>query len=246
MSEFLFVSLRPAGSPVAAAEYQDFVRATGVWPVHRVLGSVADELGDISQFAGVIVGGSSLNVLDVPYGEYQEHIHGQLRLLIDASVPVFFICFGASWLADHTGGVVDNEHAETSGASVVQLTEVGLGDPVCAGLPAEFVSFTGHTEAIAAVGADVSVLATGPTCPVQLIRLGDRVWASQFHCEMDAAALEARMRFFMDYGYFPRSEFAEIVAGLGLHDVRFAHQLLKNFVMYCTDKKVSDVTVFAS
>ena len=247
---FLFVSLRPAGElyhQVAVTEFADFVRATGVVDCeHRIIAGISDEVGDVSGFAGVIVGGSSLNVTNDAYDAYQVHVHRQLRLLVDAATPVFFICFGAGWLADATGGRVDRSHAETSGASVVELLPAALSDPVCGGLPDRFVGLTGHTESIAEVGPGVTVLASGPTCPVQLFRWGGNKWASQFHCEMDAAAMEARMRFFIDYGYFSRADFASIVASLGSVDVRWAHRVLQNFISYCLSERVADVAVFAS
>ena len=218
---FLFVSLRPAGElyhQVAVTEFADFVRATGVVDCeHRIIAGVSDEVGDVSGFAGVIVGGSSLNVTNDAYDAYQVHVHRQLR-----------------------------SHAESSGGSVVKLLPAALSDPVCGGLPDRFMGLTGHTESIAEVGPGVTVLASGPTCPVQLFRWGGNKWASQFHCEMDAAAMEARMRFFIDYGYFSRADFASIVASLGSVDVRWAHRVLQNFISYCLSERVADVAVFAS
>ena len=108
------------------------------------------------------------------------------------------------------------------------------------------MGLTGHTESIAEVGPGVTVLASGPTCPVQLFRWGGNKWASQFHCEMDAAAMDARMRFFIDYGYFSRADFASIVASLGSVDVRWAHRVLQNLISYCLSERVADVAVFAS
>lgn len=94
---FLFVSLRPAGElyhQVAVTEFADFVRATGVVDCeHRIIAGISDEVGDVSGFAGVIVGGSSLNVTNDAYDAYQVHVHRQLRLLVDAATPVFFILF---------------------------------------------------------------------------------------------------------------------------------------------------------
>ena len=141
---------------------------------------------------------------------------------------------------------MDRSHAESSGGSVVELLPAALSDPVCGGLPDRFMGLTGHTESIAEVGPGVTVLASGPTCPVQLFRWGGNKWASQFHCEMDAAAMEARMRFFIDYGYFSRADFASIVASLGSVDVRWAHRVLQNFISYCLSERVADVAVFAS
>ena len=68
-----------------------------------------------------------------------------------------------------------------------------------------------------------------------MVRYGDRVWATQFHAEMDADAMRTRMDFFHDYGYFPAEEYARIVADLPNHDVSRANGLLRTFARLCTE-----------
>ena len=78
-------------------------------------------------------------------------------------------------------------------------------------------------------------MATGPDGMVQIVRYTDRVWATQFHAEMDADAMRTRMDFFHDYGYFPAEEYARIVADLPNHDVSRANGLLRTFARLCTE-----------
>lgn len=49
---------------------------------------------------------------------------------------------------------------------------------------------------------------------MQMVRYGDHVWATQFHAEMDAQAMQTRMDFFADYGYFSPEDYDAIVKGL--------------------------------
>ena len=86
-----------------------------------------------------------------------------------------------------------------------------------------------------ALPSSATLLATGPNCPIQLYRANDTTWASQFHAEMDAAALETRMRFYFDYGYFSPEDFDSIVASIKTVDTRYSHQILRNFVAHCEE-----------
>lgn len=243
MSQLLMVSLRThgLGASVAQAEYNDVIRSTGMKREqldHVVILDESFSLPDLTPYSGVIVGGSSLNITDAEaseqYSSYQQHVHSLLASLAEQQdVPVFLICFGASWLAFHTGGVVTHTWGEDSGGSLIELTDVAQHDPLCEGLPATFQSMTGHTEAIETISDKLVVLASGPTCPFQLIRYNNTVWASQFHCEMDADALKTRMDFYKDYGYFAPEDYASIIASLPGVDPSFANALLANFVAYC-------------
>lgn len=242
MSKILMVSLRThgIGASVAVAEYNDVIRATGMPEQnldHIVILDKSYDLPNLDHYAGVIVGGSSLNVTneDDPdnYSPYQKHVNSLLARLTQWEKPVFLICFGASWLADFTGGHVTHRWGEDSGASFVELTDAGVRDVLCTDLPRQFVALTGHTEAIESVSDSVEILATGPTCPYQLLRLGDNVWASQFHLEMNGAAMKTRMDFYKDYGYFKLEDYESIVAEVAKVDTSVAHQLLSNFVALC-------------
>lgn len=239
MKEFLFVSLRDGelGKKVALSELDDVLRSTKLTTVeveHRILGSEADQIGDVSKYRGVIVGGSALNVTDVVHSDYQQHVDQQLKLLIEQQhTPVYLVCFGIGWLSSATGGLVDNSHPETPGPSVINLSLAAANDPLCAELPPTFIGFTGHKESVAAVSSDTTVLATGPTCPYQFIRYKDQVWASQFHCELDAASLAKRMTFYMDHGYFSPDDYQEIVASLAEYNTSFAQKVAQNFVAHC-------------
>ena len=79
-------------------------------------------------------------------------------------------------------------------------------------------------------------LASGPTCPVQIIRYGDTVWATQFHGELDAESMGIRMAFYKNHGYFRPEEYDDIVATLPAYDVSVAQQLLRNFIGFCTTR----------
>ncbi|AKK08825.1 glutamine amidotransferase [Corynebacterium testudinoris] len=238
MPRVLLVSLRSGvtSALVAAAEHRDFLEATRMQPEDMplvVLDSPEAAIGDLSGFDGVLIGGSSLNITNEQWGEWQHHVHAQLRTIIDAGIPAFFVCYGTSWLVHELGGRIGHGHAEKTGSTIVELTSEGQKDPLTQGLPQTFTSLTGHTENVEEVGPGVVTLATGPTCPVQFIRFGDHVWATQFHSDMDAVAMKARMDFFYDYGYFSPEDYDAIVATLPEIDTTWSNRLVENFVRYC-------------
>ncbi|ADK28876.1 glutamine amidotransferase [Corynebacterium pseudotuberculosis] len=235
MVSVLLVSPR-SGESVARAEYNDVLRATGLSPeqlTQRMLDTTETAVGSTKGFDGVIVGGSPLNVTNVSYDQWQLHVHSELQKLIDAPIPVFFICYGTALATSLTGGTVGRSYPEASGPTVVQLTEEGRHDRITCDLPPEFVSLTGHTESAEKLGQGVVLLATGPTCPIQMVRINNSTWACQFHAEMDAAAMKARMDFYFDYGYFTPEDYDSIVAVLPHIDTRHSNKVLQNFIEVC-------------
>lgn len=237
MSQLLFLSLRegPIGPAVSHAEYHDTLRATGLSTADMELRSIPDAhtaLGSLAGIKGIFVGGSSLNITNDTYSDWQEHVHGILAELVEGEIPVFFVCYGLSWLTYHLGGTVTRSHPEASGPTIVNLRPEAEDDPLMSGLPKLFTALTGHTENAEPLDS-LTVLADGPTCPVQMVRYRDRVWATQFHAEMDAAAMKTRMDFYYDYGYFPQEDYDEIVAGLPSADTATANEIVKRFADYC-------------
>lgn len=238
MPQILLVSLRSGelAEQIAAAEERDFLQATRLDPAdltHVNIASTADSAGDLTAYDGILVGGCSLNITNETWDEWQHHIHAELTRICDSGVPVFLVCYGTSWLVHEHGGTIGHSHAESSGETVVELTPAGQADPLCDGLPDSFTSLTGHTENVEKLGDGLTVLATGPTCPVQFVRRGDRVWATQFHADMDAVAMRSRMDFYYDYGYFSTEDYETILAALPAIDTTWSNKLLENFVDHC-------------
>lgn len=244
MANFLLVSLRSGelADQIAAAELRDFLRATRLQPAeltHVNLADVSVSAGELDGYDGVLVGGSSLNITNKHWDDWQLHVHAEMARICASGIPVFYVCYGASWLTHVNGGQIGSAYAEGSGRTVVELTEEGRHDPLCAGLPDTFTSLTGHTESIERHGEDLTVLATGPSCPVQFFRFGEHVWATQFHADMDAEAMRDRMDFYYDYGYFSPDDYHTIVASLPSIDTTWSNRLLANFIRYCGSRETA-------
>ena len=238
MRPFLLLSSR-AEDVAADGEYDAFLRFTGLRPerLHRVRMEAAPlpplRLDD---YAGVMVGGSPFNSSDPPEakGDVQRRVEADMRALLDEIVardfPFFGACYGIGTLGVHQGGTVDRTYAEPIGAVRVRLTDAGRADPVLAGVEPEFDAFVGHKEACRELPPSAVLLATAPACPVQMFRVKDNVYATQFHPELDVPGLVTRIHVYQHFGYFPPSELEELIARVSPAVVTEPGRMLANFV----------------
>jgi GMP synthase (glutamine-hydrolysing) len=235
---FLLLASR-AEDLAADDEYASFLRFGGLEPeqLHRIRMEAGPlpEL-ELDRYAGIIVGGSPFNSSDPPEvkSPVQRRVEAELSALLDEVVardhPFLGACYGVGTLGVHQGGVVDRTYGEPLSAVPVELTEAGLADPLLAGMPQRFEAFVGHKEAVRVLPPSAVLLATGADCPVQMFRVGQNVYATQFHPELDVPGFCARARVYQHHGYFPPDELEPLIARLSLGVVTEPGRLLKNFV----------------
>jgi GMP synthase (glutamine-hydrolysing) len=130
----------------------------------------------------------------------------------------------------HQGGVVDRTYGEAISAVSIELTPDGRADPLLAGMPPRFDAFVGHKEACRVLPPSAVLLAGSAACPVQMFRVRQNVYATQFHPELDLPGLVTRIHVYRDHGYFPPAELDTLVAGLQTAVVTEPGRLLANFV----------------
>lgn len=219
MKPFLFLGTRPEDD-VADSEYAAVLRCTGL--AERDLRRVRlerDELGtvDLDAWSGTILGGGPFNVSDPPdeKSAVQHRVEAELAALAEqvvaADAPFLGCCYGIGVLGSTRGGVVDRTHGEPVGCVEVTLTDEGRADPLLAGLPAGFDVLLGHKEAVSRLPAGAVRLASSTTCPVQAFRIGENVYATQFHPELDADGLVLRVETYRDHGYFPPAQLQSLI-----------------------------------
>ena len=73
-------------------------------------------------------------------------------------------------------------------------------------------------------------LATSAACPVQAFRVGQNVYATQFHPELDLEGVCTRIEVYKDAGYFPPSEAETLKERSRAVQVRHPMTVLANFV----------------
>ena len=111
----------------------------------------------------------------------------------------------------------------------MHLTDAGAADPLLADLPPTFTAFVGHKEAITVLPSSATLLATGDACPVQMFRVGQNVYATQFHPECDVEGISTRIRAYAHHGYFSEGELDLTLAAVRRAPVEHTAGILRAF-----------------
>ena len=238
MKPFLLLASR-AEDAAAEDEYAAYLRYGGLEPsgLRRVRLEAAPlpEL-DLSDYSGIIVGGSPFTSSDPPEHKSpaQHRVERELAGLLDELVardfPFLGACYGVGTLGTHQGAVIDRTYGEPLGAAEIELTDAGMEDPVLGGMPRRFTAFTGHKEACSVLPPQAVLLARSAACPVQMFRIRQNLYATQFHPELDAEGLCTRIDIYRHAGYFPPESAEELMDNARQFTVTEPMNILKNFV----------------
>ncbi len=240
MKRFLILQLRPE-TDASDAEYASILDKTGLSPeqTHRIRLDCEDlpEGLDVTDYAGVIVGGGPGCVSDEPEiksaldAKIEGAVMGLMPQITAQDHPFMGCCYGLGVLAAHLGGYVSKARfGEPVGPSSCRLTDDGASDPLTAGLTSEFDAFVGHKEAVQALPDGCVHLVASDPCPFQMIRWGQNVYATQFHPEADAKDFEQRINIYKHHGYFPPEDAQRLIDICNAADVTQPGEILRRFV----------------
>lgn len=219
----LYVCVRPQQG-AAAAEYESFRAAAHLDPSQLVqLDLVREPLpADVfDRYSGFFVGGSPFNLTDPESTktEVQRRLEADLERVAAGVMAApaggraaLFTCYGIGVVTRMLGGDVSRAFPEDTGPVEVELTPAGRTDPLLGTLARRFAALTAHKEGSADVPDGATLLATNAGCPVQAYRVGERLYATQFHPEPTTRAFTERMAVYRDDGYFPANDY-DTVAG---------------------------------
>ena len=210
MKPFLLLATR-AEDVAADSEYAAFLTFSGLDAsrLHR-LRMERRPLGRLrlDDWSGILLGGGPFNASDPDKTKspVQRRVESEIADLLDDVVqrdfPFLGACYGIGVLGTHQGGTVDRSYAEPISRVPVTLTDAGRADPLLTDLPSTFEAFVGHKEAIRDLPPSAVHLASSPACPVQAFRIGENVYATQFHPELDVEGLVTRIDVYRHHGYF--------------------------------------------
>ena len=236
MKPFLLLSTRPEDDAVRG-ERSSFLRFTGLAEHELVSFRLEREplpAIDLDDYSGILLGGSPFNSGERLKSELQLRVEADLARLLDAVVPrdfpFFGACYGVGTLGLYVGGVVDGTYSEPVSSVTVTVTPEGRADPLLEDVPDQFAAYVGHKEALSAVPPGAVLLATAQTCPVQMFRLGQNMYATQFHPELDEAAIVERIHVYAHHGYFPPETRDAVIDGVRGAAVGSAHECLQQQV----------------
>lgn len=220
MAPLVYVCARPQEG-AAAAEYESFRLAMRLedgalerwdlvrdpWPADAA-----------ARWRGAVVGGSPFNVTDPESAktDVQRRLEADLARLAEAAASgetaALFTCYGIGVATRALGGEVTRAYPEDTGPTSVALTDDAQRDRVFGGLAPSFSALTAHKEGTGRMPAGAVLLATNDDCPVQAYRLGDTLYATQFHPEPTGRAFTERMAVYRDDGYFAAHDYDRIAA----------------------------------
>ena len=238
MKPFLLLPTRAEDVP-ADEEYALFLRFTGLDEGELVRRRLeAEPLGaiDLDDYSGIFVGGGPFNASDPPEKKsaVQRRVEAEISGLLDEVIardfPFFGACYGIGTVGAHQGAIIDGTYREPISVVEVHRTDAGAADPLLADMPDTFAAFVGHKEAISALPASATLLVRGDTCPVQMFRVGQNVYATQFHPECDVEGISTRIRAYADHGYFAAGELDLTLAAVRRLPVVHTGGILRRFV----------------
>lgn len=137
-------------------------------------GEFPDSLAGVG---GVIIGGSPASVND--HEPWIAELQPLIRQIVAAGIPLFGACFGHQAIARALGGHV----GDNPGGWVMGVTETRIaGAPWVDAGPIRLCA--AHSEQVLDLAPGAEVLGGNAECPVGFYRVGEKVFATQYHPEM--------------------------------------------------------------
>ena len=237
MARLLYVCVRPQEG-AAAAEHESFRTGARLKPdeLDRIdLVRTRLPRDAIGRWDAFVVGGSPFNVTDPESTktDAQRAVEADLERLAGEAIAqrtaALFTCYGIGIVTRMLGGEVSRAFPEDTGPVAVELTADGERDAIFGTLARRFSALTAHKEGAGETPPGAVLLATSEGCPVQAYRVGDRLYATQFHPEPTAQAFTERMAVYRDDGYFDSGDYDAIAARVLAASITEPTRILRGF-----------------
>jgi GMP synthase (glutamine-hydrolysing) len=190
----------------------------------------------IHDYSAIIVGGSPFDI-STPAEQklaIQHKIEADFNRLLSQVIkhdfPFLGACSGNGLLGSYLGTTISPRFGEAVGCVTLTITEEGMLDPLLKGFPNQIDVLLGHKEACDSVPQNATLLMTSTSCPVQMFRVANNVYATQFHPEGDKEGFILRIEAYKHNGYFKLHEVEELTQKLSPASTPYAQQILKRFV----------------
>lgn len=237
MKKLLIIQLRPEDE-TADSEFNAILRVGDLNrnEVKRIRLEKHIPKINLDEYSGMIVGGSPFDI-STPSDQksrVQKNIEAFFTSLFDEiferDFPFLGACSGNGLLGHYCGTTISRTYAEPIGSVEVSITEAGKKDPLLLNLPETFSALVGHKEACDETPQGAVLLATSKTCPVQMFRLKQHIYATQFHPEADANEFILRIKSYKNHGYFPPEKANALMAMIKKTNTPVPKTILKRFV----------------
>ena len=196
---------------------------------------IPDDL-DLDDYSAIIVGGSPFDIStpSAKKAAIQHKIEADFRRLLERVVALDFpflgACSGNGLLGSYLGAPISSTYREAVGCVTLDITDQGRADKLLQGFPAQIDVLLGHKEACDCTPAGATLLMTGAQCPVQMFRVGEHVYATQFHPEGDCEGFSVRIEVYRHHGYFEPHEAEQLFERVCRRETPYAQEILRRFV----------------
>ncbi|MGD8926052.1 MAG: glutamine amidotransferase [Thioalkalispiraceae bacterium] len=191
---------------------------------------------ELDDYAAIIVGGSPFDIStpEEKKSTIQKKIEADFNRLLQQVVsrdfPFLGACSGNGLLGHYLGTRISTKYAEAVDCVTLDITEAGQHDKLLKDFPAQIDVLLGHKEAVDTTPEEAVLLMTGHNCPVQMFRVGENVYATQFHPEGDAEEFALRIDIYQHHGYFEPHEADELKKRVSKKPTPYAQAILRRFV----------------
>lgn len=242
MKPFLVIQLRPEAD-VADDEYAAILRrahlnSRDTQRLRLDRDSIPQDL-NLAEYSGVIVGGGPGCVSDPPSKKtpMEARIEAQILDLMpriaQSQTPFLGCCYGIGILGRFLNAPVSQDrYGEDVGPVICRRRPESAGDPLLEGVPDQITALVGHKEALDGLPHGAVHLLEGESCPIQMLRYGDRIYATQFHPEADGSNFALRIRVYKDKGYFDPAHADALTKACSDAQTSASGKVLANFVRH--------------
>ena len=240
----LILQLRPEDA-VSDSEYACFLKYGGISAedtcrIRIEKYGIPDDL-NVDDYSAIIVGGSPFDIStpDDKKSLIQKKIEADfnrlLHQVVPRDLPFLGACSGNGLLGSYLGTRISTKYPEPVSCVTLDITAAGKQDKLLEGFPEQIDVLLGHKEAVDDTPDGATLLMTGHSCPVQMFRVGNNVYATQFHPEGDAEEFSLRIDTYRNHGYFEPHEADVLKEQVSRKPTPYAQQILRRFVQsyYC-------------
>ena len=183
-------------------------------------------LPSVAECAGVVLTGSHAMVTDeLPWSV---NLEKWIPSLLEASTPLFGICYGHQLLARAAGGKVGfHPRGKEIGTVQVQLLADCEKDLLFRSLPQTFLAHVTHSQSVLRLPPNATRLASNPYEPNHAFRIGECAWGVQFHPEYNADIMRAYIEEQADELNSAGVNIAELLSAV--EETPVATRILRNF-----------------
>jgi GMP synthase (glutamine-hydrolysing) len=235
---FLILQLRPEDN-TSDSEYQAILKYGGLDEKDvcriRIEKTGIPDLS-LNDYSAVIVGGSPFDI-STPENKksaIQNKIETDFKHLLDEIVandfPFLGACSGCGLLGSYLNTPISGKYSEPVGSATISLTDEGKSDALLCDFPDQITVLLGHKEACDLTPEGATLLMSGTACPVQMFRVGENVYATQFHPEGDCEGFVVRIHAYKNHGYFQPEEVEGLCQAVSQEDTPYAQKVLNRFV----------------